>query len=108
MFLERQPETARFAKIIFVGGVYRSIDQLERGEVTTANPWLTHVYNLAHIRTVAPNITAFFSDDDPHIPIATRDAMVRDVGVTAVTDHACGHYNGTQYPQFLKEIERNM
>lgn len=108
MYLERQREGARFAKIIFVGGVYRSIDQLAHEEVQTADPWLTHLYNIPRIRTVAPRITAFFSDDDHHIPLSTRDAMVKDFGVTAITDHACGHYNGLVYPQFLNEIEKSL
>jgi uncharacterized protein len=108
MFLERQPKNARFAKVIFVGAVYRKIDTLDAAGEQIARPWLTHTYDAPHIRTVAPNITAFFSDDDPLIPLETGDSMHTDFGVRAITDHACGHYNSTEYPQFLEEIIKSV
>lgn len=108
MFLEQLPEDVRFAKVVFVGGVYRDILQLNEDEKRIAAPWLEHEYSSQHIRAVAPNITAFFSDDDPYIPLTTADEAARDFGVHTIIDRACGHYNGPEYHQFLDEITKSL
>jgi uncharacterized protein len=104
MFLERQPDTARFAQVIFVGGVYRDIDTLDAAGEEIARPWLTHMYDAAQIRAVAPCIDAFFSDDDVLIPLSTATDMQRDFGVVPHIEHGMGHYNGQEYSQILEAV----
>jgi hypothetical protein len=85
-----------------LAGVYRAINTLDAAGEEIARPWLTHVYDSELICTVAPRIQAFFSDDDVLIPLSTAEDMQRDFGVVPHIEQGMGHYNGKEYPQFLK------
>lgn len=61
------------------------------------------------VKSLVPNITAYFSEDDPYIPFNVKDYYVRDLNAKIITYKDKGHFNSTglksdKFPELLNEV----
>lgn len=109
MYLEKLPETARVGKVILVAGAFRKItghDTPEQQEL--ARPWLESPINYGKIRLSATSIIAFFSDNDPWVPLKENSEVAEKLHAKVIVEHNMAHYNEDagikEVPSILKEI----
>lgn len=107
-YLHGLPDTARVGKVILVAGFTKKITGLNEEEKTIAQPWLASPIDFAKIKTIAPNITAIFSDNDPFVPLENEVAMREKLNAKTIIEHDQGHFSGgdgaTELPTLFSRI----
>ena|SRR3989344_1789091 len=74
-----------------------------------AKPWLEQPIDWAKVKTHAREFVAFFSKDDPYVPIENAELFKNNLGARIIIETGQKHYDVesgiTQVPQVLKEID---
>jgi predicted alpha/beta hydrolase family esterase len=107
-YLESLPKGKRIGKAILVAPVVDAIIDMNDEEQSIANPWLEKQLDGQKILTSVGSLSAFFSDDDPAIPLSSESVLRNWGGVHTIVEHQMGHYNEetniTEVPTVLAEI----
>jgi len=108
MYLEKLPETARVGKVILVAGAFTKISGHTPEQQILARPWLETPINYEKIRRSAKSIVAFFSDNDPWVPLKENSGVAEKLHAKIVVEHNMSHYNEDagikEVPAVLNEI----
>lgn len=109
-FLERLPEGTRVGKVVLVAPVMDCITGMEPEKIAVVQSWFDTPMNFEKIKKSAPEIVAFFSDNDPYIPLTSEKVFKERFGGRTIIEHAMGHYSSdtgvTEVPTVLEEITR--
>lgn len=107
-YLETVPEGYRFLKFISVAGVVREITGLSDADTEIGKPWLEDNIDYEKVRQSVEQTIAFFSDNDPYIPLSSGDILEERLGTQIIIEHNKGHYNKAagifEVPSVLDEI----
>lgn len=107
MYLQKLPEGVKMNKAILVAGSFTAIRELTPEKKILAEPWLKATWDYEKIRNSVKTITAFYSDDDPWVPIENSEIPKR-LGAKIIIEHGMKHYNEDagikEVPEVLKEI----
>lgn len=110
MYLEKLPEGVTIDKAILVAGSFTTIRELTPEKKVLARPWLEKNWDYEKIRRSAKSIVAFYSDDDPWVPIENSE-VPKKLGAKIIIEHGMKHYNEDagirEVPAILKEILSN-
>ncbi len=108
MYLEQLPETASVGKVILVAGAFTKISGHTPEQQAIAKPWLETPFNFEKIRHSSKSIVAFFSDNDPWVPLKENSEVAKKLHAKIVVEHNMSHYNEDagirEVPAVLKEI----
>lgn len=107
-YLESLPAGKKIGKAVLVAPVVDAILDMTDEETQMIHHWLDKPLNGDKVVHSAESISAFFSDDDPAIPLSS-EAVLKGWGkVKTMIEHQMGHYNEetgiTEVPTVLKEI----
>lgn len=73
-----------------------------------AGPWLERSIDWAKVKTRAQEFVAFFSEDDPYVPIENAELFKNNLGARIIIEDGMKHYDGengiTKVPQVLNAI----
>jgi predicted alpha/beta hydrolase family esterase len=90
-YLAGLPESARLGKVVCVAGFFTL--NLRSEDEAIAKPWLETPFNEERVRTVAPEIFALFSDDDPDVPRENQRFFEDRLGAKTIMEHGKGHFS---------------
>ena len=95
LYLQSLPPQSRVGQAVLVASVIEKIEGMSVKETLIATPWLEQGKNLHadKIKEVCPQINAFFSDDDPFIPLSSEQIAREQLGAITVIEHQKGHFN---------------
>ncbi len=97
----------RVAKAIFVAGWFE-LAGLTEEELAIANPWLREPFDVLLARQRIGSSVAFFSSDDPVVPLSNQEIFQANTGSAIVTLAKYGHFDEdahiTQIPELLRYI----
>jgi hypothetical protein len=93
--------------VVLVAGWF-TLQGLENDEERAiAKPWLTQPLKFAQIKKNA-KITAFFSDDDPYVPVENAALFEKKLGARTILECGKGHYTKsdgvTAVPDVLEKV----
>lgn len=107
-FLETLPEGTHVGRTILVASPFNSISGLEREEEVIARPWVTTPLDFEKVKRAGGRITAFFSDNDPWIPLDNEKSMREKLSAKTIIQHKKRHYGEVdglaEVPAVLEEI----
>ncbi len=109
MYLEKLPENVRIGKVILVAGAFNKITGHDTPEQQKlAKPWLETPINYEKISRSAKSITAFFSNNDPWVPLRENSEVAKKLHAKIIVEHNMAHYNEDagikEVPGILNEI----
>lgn len=95
LYLQSLPPQSRVGQAVLVASVIEDIKDLSPEGAVIINSWLEKGKNLEadKIKEVCPQINAFFSDDDPFIPLTSEQIAREQLGAITVIEHQKGHFN---------------
>ena len=95
LYLQSLPPQSRVGQAVLVASVIEKIEGMSVEEALIAAPWLEQGKSLDanKIKEVCPQINAFFSDDDPFIPLSSEQIAREQLGAATVIEHQKGHFN---------------
>jgi predicted alpha/beta hydrolase family esterase len=109
-YLELLPPGQKVGLAVCVAGVVEEVLKVPEGGESAAERWFGIVKDDGKVRVSAEKILAFFSDNDPFIPLETKEVMERRFGAQTFVEHDMGHYNGSmgvkEVPLILQEITK--
>ena len=99
--------------VFFVAGWFNLVNLENKEAEEIIKPWLKKKINLDRVRNLAKEFVAFFSDDDPWVPIHDADIFNKELGAKVIMEHGKGHFTeedgvsaGTNINVLLDEILR--
>lgn len=92
-FLEKLPEGASVGKTVLVAGPFTSVLGLEDEEKEVVQPWLRTPVDVDKVKRAAGRLIAFFSDNDPWIPLEDEKIAREVFGAETIIQHKKGHYS---------------
>lgn len=77
---------------LFIGGWFtlKGLDTPE--EKTISTPWLETPINYEKVKKACNKIIAYFSDDDPYVPLENIELFKKNLNAETHTDHKKEHY----------------
>lgn len=109
-YLESLPEKTVVGGAVFVAGFFKRLTGLENDPDVQATDrhWLTAPLDLKKVKSHLPKSIAFFSDDDPWVPLENLDDFRDKLGSEIVVEHAKSHFNEnagiTELPEVLEAV----
>ena len=88
--LAQLPASTKVGKLVLVAPWFGLVN-LEPGEGPIAQPWLETPIDTDRVRTIAREILAIFSDDDPVVPKDNVEMYRERLSAHTVVLHAKGH-----------------
>ncbi|MDD3531478.1 MAG: alpha/beta fold hydrolase [Candidatus Pacebacteria bacterium] len=98
-YLAELDESITVGGIVYVGGYFDTLTLGEDEEVGIWDEWREAPVDLARVRARAPKSIAFFSDDDPYVPLENAKRFELELGSKVIIEHAQSHFNGDAYAQ---------
>lgn len=93
-FLETLNDGKAGAVVLIAGFTKLSEESYEEeGDRELAEPWLEAPINWDKVRSRSDSWTAFFSDNDPYVPLSNADVFREKLGAKIIVDHDQGHYD---------------
>jgi predicted alpha/beta hydrolase family esterase len=107
-YLDSLPAGQRVGLAVCVAGVVDKVLKVPPGGEGIAERWYSRNIDDGRVRAAAGEILAFFSDNDPVIPLDTAETMRGRFGAKTFIEHDMGHYNGSmgieKVPLVLEEL----
>lgn len=111
MYLEKLPKNIHVGKVVLIAGSFKQINDLSPQDKIIAKPWLETQLDYKKIDHAAKSIIAFFSDNDPWVPLKENSKIFKKLHAKIIIEHNMGHYNEDagikEVPEILKEILSN-
>ena len=102
-------QSEKVGKVVSVAGWF-TLTNLEPGEEHRARLWMDEPLDTEHVKEVASEILAIFSDDDEVVPLENVDFFRDRLGATTVVEHNKGHFSQdsgvTELPAALKFLTK--
>ncbi len=95
-FLESEvPDGDKCGGVIFVGGWFNLSPQAlpDDNYKAVAKPWLEMQLNFNNIRSKANKFVAFFSDNDPYVPMNNLKLFEDNLGAEVIIESGMGHFD---------------
>lgn len=77
---------------VFVAGWFTLQGLETEGEEATAKPWITTKIDFTKVKKATTKFSAFFSDDDPYVPVSDEALFKKNLGAETVMEHQKGHF----------------
>jgi len=109
-YLATLPEGVKVGGVVFVGGFFRRLMNLDvdEQERSITNEWLNTPLDLLAVKKHMKKSVAIFSDNDRYVPIENQEDFRDFLGSKIVVEHGKGHfYQGgemKELPSALKAI----
>jgi len=107
LYLQKLSESIKIDKVILIAGSFKKINELTPAKKLIAKPWFQAELDYEKIKNSAKSIIAFYSDDDPWVPIENAE-IPKKLGAKIIIEHNMRHYNEEagikEVPDILKEI----
>jgi uncharacterized protein len=103
-YIESIPDNIKIDKLVLVASVIDSIKNLSEEEGHIARPWLEAPLNSDKIRHSSDKIIAFFSANDPLIPLSGSEFVKNELKGKVIIENDMGHYDLREVPGVLKAI----
>ena len=101
-YLEQLPENIKVAGCIFVAGFFNLPNLKTQEEIKIARPWIETPINFEKINIHTRNFLAFFSNDDPDVPVSDSKLFKKRLGAKIIIKENEEHFNETQdIPEML-------
>ena len=101
-YLEQLPENIKVAGCIFVAGFFNLPNLKTQEEIKIARPWIETPINFEKIKIHTRNFLAFFSNDDPDVPVSDSKLFKKRLGAKIIIKENEEHFNETQeIPEML-------
>lgn len=92
-YLESLPEGIVIDKVVMIAGVVNKINNISEEQNNFIMPWLQNNLDVKKIKKSVNKIFAFFSDNDPFIPLETEEIMREKFGAKTFIESKKGHFN---------------
>lgn len=94
-YLEKLPDGVKVGGAIFVAGFFKHLSGLEDDVDVqkTDKHWLTTPINFAKVKSHMIKSVAFFSDNDPYVPLDNQDDFKDKLGSEIIVVENMGHFN---------------
>lgn len=104
-YLAELPKGIQIKKAVLVAPVVEEIKNLDLEEQKISGLWLKTPINEKRAKKAAKEIVAFFSEDDPWIPLSSEKVLREKFEARTIVERKRGHYtNNEPMPQILEEI----
>lgn len=103
-YLEGLPKDAKVGHCVFVAGWFTLKGLESEEEWAIAKPWLETPINEAKVRSACKSFTAFFSDNDPFVPLENVEAFEKRLQATTVVLHNRGHFGSNDDTKAFPEL----
>ena len=109
-FLDSLPASSMIGGVLCVGGWFTLKGLADAAERLLAKPWLETPMDFEKIKSVAPRITAIFSDNDPFVPLENVDLFKQQLNAKTIVEQGRGHFaraDGVfELPEAVEEMMR--
>jgi len=93
-YLETLPNGVTVGGVVYVAGFFKRLTNLEGPEAEAlAEPWLQYPPNLTSVKAHSPKTIAFFSDDDPWVPLDNTNDVAERLDSEIIIKHGMSHFN---------------
>ena len=107
-YLAELPNGVQIKKTVLVAPVVDAIKNLDLEDKRISQNWINTPINQERARRGVKEIVAFFSDNDPWIPLLSERVLREKYGARTIVEHNMGHYsddeNRNEAPSALAEI----
>lgn len=103
-YLEKLPATTKVGGVFFITP-WTNLENLDEESIPVARPWLETPINWEVAKLHSPSFTAFFSDNDPWVPLSEEKVFQDKLGATSRMFKTAGHFDKqTEFPVLLHEV----
>ena len=107
-YLETLPDGVHVGGAVFVAGFFTRLTGLDESEMEIAAPWLNTPIDFRKVRSHIGSAVAFFSDNDPYVPLENKGVYDSTLGCKVIVEHNKGHFSGSEgvmeVPGVLSEL----
>lgn len=107
-YLEQADNKVKVGKVILVAPWLNLVNLSGPEEEEIAKPWLEMSIDFQKVKDRSDEIIAWFSDDDPWVPISDAELFEHSLGAKTYIEKNKGHFTEedkvTELPELLKEL----
>jgi uncharacterized protein len=107
-FIESLPAGSKIGGAVFVAGWFTLKGLADAAERLLAKPWLETPMDFEKIKSIAPRITAIFSDNDYFVPLDNVEFFKQRLNAKTTVEQGKGHFARTdkifELPEAVEEM----
>jgi len=105
-YLETLPDGIKVGGVVFVAGFFDSLydEDYDDEDKETERHWLDTPLNFDKVKSHINKSVAFFSEDDPDVPLENKKRFESDLGSEVIILNGYKHFNKGKLPIVLEKL----